>query len=50
MLQWDGMWLVAANFLVPESFVLAVVHIGLVTMFLETSSNKTNVILSSATF
>ena len=43
------MWLVVANFSVLESFVFAVVHIGLVTTFLQTS-NKTNIILCSATF
>ena len=37
------------TFLVPESFILAAVHIGLVTTFQETSS-KTNVILCSETF
>ena len=41
--------MVAASFLVSVSFVLAAVHIGQVTMFLQTS-NKTNVILCSATF
>ena len=42
-------WLVVADFLVQESFVLAAVHVGQVTMFLQTS-NRTNVILCSATF
>ena len=41
------MWLVVANFLLLESFVLAAVHIGLVTAFLLTSS-KTKDILYSA--
>ena len=43
------MWLVVANFLMPEFFVFASVHLGVVTMFLQTS-NKTNIILCSATF
>ena len=30
----EGIWLFFINFLVPESFVLAVVNIGLVTIFL----------------
>ena len=34
ILKGEGLWLVVANFLVPESFVLAVVHAGLVTVFL----------------
>ena len=34
LLKGEGMWLVIANFLVQESFVLAAVHVGLVTMFL----------------
>ena len=33
-LKGEGVWLVVANFLVPESFVLAAVLVGLVTMFL----------------
>ena len=41
--------MVAANFLVLESFVLAAVQVGQVMMFLQTS-NKTNGILCSATF
>lgn len=28
-----GVWLITANFLVPESFVLVAVHVGLVTVF-----------------
>ena len=40
-------WLVQTS-LVSESFVLAAVHVGQVTMFLKTS-NKTNIILCSAT-
>ena len=43
------MWLVVANFLVSDSFVLVAVHLGQVTMFLQTS-NKTNAVLCSATF
>ena len=34
ILKGEGVWLVAANFLVPESFVLAAVHVGPITMFL----------------
>ena len=34
ILKGEGLWLVLANFLVPESFVLTVVHVGLVTVFL----------------
>ena len=34
-------WVVVANFLVPESFVLAAVHVGWVTVVLYTS-DKTN--------
>ena len=34
------MWLVAANFLVLESFVLAAVHVGQVMMFLSTSKRQ----------
>ena len=30
----EGVWLVVANFLVPESFVFAAVHVGLVTVLL----------------
>lgn len=29
-----GLWLVVVNFLVPEFFVLAVVHVGVATVFL----------------
>ena len=43
------MWLVVANFLMPEFFVFAYVHLGVVTMFLQTS-NKTNIILCSSAF
>jgi len=43
------MWLVAANFLVPESFVLAAVHVSQVVMCLR-AANKTNIIPCSATF
>ena len=43
------MWLVVADFLMPEFFVFASVHLGVVTMFLQTS-NKTNIILCSAAF
>ena len=41
------MWLVVANILVLESFVLATMQVGQVMRFLQTS-NKTNVILCSA--
>ena len=41
------MWLVVANLLVSESFVLTAVHVGQVMMFLQT--NKANVFLCSAT-
>ena len=34
IIKLEGVWLVAANFLVLESFVLAVVRVGLVIMFL----------------
>ena len=34
ILKGKEVWLVVADFLVPESFVLAAVHIGLDTMFL----------------
>ena len=30
----EGVWLIVAHFLVPESFVLAAVHVGQVRMFL----------------
>ena len=30
----ERMWLVVGNFLLQESFVLAAVHVGVVTMFL----------------
>ena len=33
MLKGEGVWLVVAHFLVLESFVLAVVHVGVVTVF-----------------
>ena len=46
MLKGEGVWLVVAD-LVLESFVLAAVHIGLVTLFLSVS-NKTLVVLCSA--
>jgi len=42
------MWLVVANLLVSESFVLTAVHVVQVMMFLQTS-NKANVFLCSAT-
>ena len=42
-------WVVAVNFLVPKSYVLAGVHIGQVIVFLE-ASNKTNGILFLVTF
>ena len=48
ILKGDGVSLVAANILVPESFVLAVIHVDLVTVFLQTSKN-THVILCSVT-
>ena len=34
LLYYEGVLSVAANFLVPESFALAAVHISLVTVFL----------------
>ena len=34
ILKGEGVWLVVANLLVRESFVLAAVHVGPVTMFL----------------
>ena len=34
LLKGEGVWLVVVNFLMPESFVLAAVHLGQVTMFL----------------
>ena len=40
------MWLVVANILVLESFVLATMQVGQVVRLLQTS-NKTNVILCS---
>ena len=49
ILQGEGVWPVVSNFLVPESFALATVHVGLVTMFLYTS-NKTIVIFCSVIF
>ena len=42
------MWLVAANILVLDSFILPTIRVGQVMMLLQTSS-KTNVILCSAT-
>ena len=42
------MWLVVANLLVSESFVLTAEHVVQVMMFLQTS-NKANVFLCSAT-
>ena len=48
ILKGSGVSLVVANFLVPEYFVLVVVHIDLVTVFLQTSKN-THAILCSAT-
>ena len=47
VLKGERMWLVVVNILLSESFVLAAVHIGLVTVFLLTSS-KTKDVLSSA--
>ena len=44
-----GAWLVVANFLVSESFALAVVHRGQLSMVL-TTSNRTKAVLCSATF
>ena len=44
ILKGGGVSLVVANFLVPESFVFVVVHVDLVTVFLQTSKN-THVIL-----
>lgn len=50
ILKGDGCsWLLQTYFLMLESFVLIAVHIGLVTMLLQTS-NKTNIILYSTTF
>ena len=34
MLKGEEVWLVVANFLLPDHFVLAAVQVGLVTMFL----------------
>ena len=42
------MWLVVANILLLESFILPAIHVGQVMMLLQTSS-KTNDILCSAT-
>ena len=49
LLKGERVWLAVANFLMPEFFVFASVHLGVVTMFLQTS-NKTNIILCFATF
>ena len=48
LLKGEGVWLAITNFLVLESFALAV-YISQVTMFLQ-SANKTSVSFCPATF